>query len=145
VLITGRAGFIGSYLVNRVIRDRYEVRIVDNLSSGRIENTKHHLSANSVELIIGDLKDSQTALRAVEGVDTVFHFAANPEVRVSITNPKVHFNENVAVTFNLLEATRKKRVKRTCIRIIGLCLWRTRKDPSRRKHANKVGIRLWGK
>jgi UDP-glucose 4-epimerase len=62
VLITGRAGFIGSYLVNRVIRDRYEVRIVDNLSSGRIENTKHHLSANSVELIIGDLKDSQTAV-----------------------------------------------------------------------------------
>lgn len=110
VLVTGGAGFIGSYLVDRLIRDGYGIRLVDNLSSGRIENIKHHLNANSVELIIGDLKDPQTALKAV-GIDAVFHFAANPEVRVSATNPEIHFNENVVVTFNLLEATRKKRVK----------------------------------
>jgi UDP-glucose 4-epimerase len=87
------------------------VRVVDNLSSGRIENIKHHLDANTVELIIGDLKDPQIALKAVEGVDVVFHFAANPEVRVSTTNPEVHFNENVVATFNLLEAIRGKSVK----------------------------------
>jgi len=50
-------------------------------------------------------------LRAVEGVDVVFHFAANPEVRVSTTNPEIHFNENIVATFNLLEAMRKKGVK----------------------------------
>jgi UDP-glucose 4-epimerase len=111
VLVTGGAGFIGSHLVDRFVRDGYKVRAVDNLSSGRIENIKHHLDANTVELIIGDLKDPQIALKAVEGVDVVFHFAANPEVRVSTTNPEVHFNENVVATFNLLEAIRGKSVK----------------------------------
>jgi UDP-glucose 4-epimerase len=111
VLVTGGVGFIGSHIVNRLIRDGYRVRVVDNLSSGRVENIKHHLESRSVELIVGDLKDPQVALRAVEGVDTVFHFAANPEVRVSTTNPDIHFNENIVVTFNLLEAMRRKGVK----------------------------------
>jgi UDP-glucose 4-epimerase len=83
VLVTGGAGFIGSHIVDRLVGDGYRVRVVDNLSSGRVENIKHHLESRSVELIVGDLKDPQVALRAVEGVDTVFHFAANPEVRVS--------------------------------------------------------------
>jgi len=111
VLVTGGAGFIGSHIVDRLVRDGYRVRVVDNLSSGRVENIKHHLESNSVELIVGDLKDPQVALRAVEGVDTVFHFAANPEVRVSTTNPEIHFNENIVATFNLLEAMRRKNVK----------------------------------
>ena len=111
VLVTGGAGFIGSHLVDRLVRDGYRVRVVDNLSSGRVENIKHHLDAGTVELIVGDLKDPQIALRAVEGVDTVFHFAANLEVRVSTTNPEIHFNENIVATFNLLEAMRKKGVK----------------------------------
>jgi UDP-glucose 4-epimerase len=97
--------------VDRLVRDGYKVKVVDNLSSGRVENIKHHLDTNSVELIIGDLKDLQIALKAVEGADVVFHFAANPEVRVSTTNPEIHFNENVVATFNLLEAMRRKGVK----------------------------------
>jgi UDP-glucose 4-epimerase len=111
ILVTGGAGFIGSHIVDRLVGDGYRVRVVDNLSSGRVENIKHHLESNSIELIVGDLKDPQVALRAVEGVDTVFHFAANPEVRVSTTNPEIHFNENIVATFNLLEAMRRKNVK----------------------------------
>jgi UDP-glucose 4-epimerase len=64
-----------------------------------------------VEVVRGDLKDLEVVKRAVEGVDVVFHFAANPEVRVSTTNPEVHFNENVVATFNLLEAMRRRGVK----------------------------------
>jgi UDP-glucose 4-epimerase len=111
VLVTGGAGFIGSHLVDRLVREGYEVKVIDNLSSGRIENIKHHMDAGKIELIIGDLKEPETALKAVEEVDVVFHFAANPEVRVSTTNPDVHFNENVVATFNLLEAMRKKNMK----------------------------------
>jgi len=111
VLVTGGAGFIGSHLVDRLVRDGYKVKVVDNLSSGRVENIKHHVEANTIEFIVGDLKNPQVALRAVEGVDVVFHFAANPEVRVSTTNPEIHFNENVVATFNLLEAMRRKGVK----------------------------------
>jgi UDP-glucose 4-epimerase len=87
------------------------VRVVDNLSSGRVGNIEHHLDANDIELIAGDLKDPQTTLKAVEGVDVVFHFAANPEVRTSTTNPEIHFSENIVATFNLLEAMRRKGVK----------------------------------
>jgi UDP-glucose 4-epimerase len=111
VLVTGGAGFIGSHLVDRLVRDGYRVRVVDNLSSGRVENIKHLLESNSVELIVGDLKDPRIVLRAVKGVDVVFHFAANLEVRVSTTNLEIHFNENIVATFNLLEAMRRKNVK----------------------------------
>jgi UDP-glucose 4-epimerase len=61
--------------------------------------------------VIDDLKDPQIALRSVENVDMVFHFAANPEVRVSSIDPETHFNENIVATFNLLEAMRKKNVR----------------------------------
>jgi len=111
VLVTGGAGFIGSHLVDRLVKEGYRVKVIDNLSSGRLENIKHHIDVRTIELIIGDMKDPQTVLRAVEGVDVVFHFAANPEVRVSAINPEIHFNENVVATFNLLEAMRKSGVK----------------------------------
>jgi UDP-glucose 4-epimerase len=110
ILVTGGAGFIGSHLVDRLVGDGFRVRVVDNLSSGRRENIRRHLDSGSVEFVVGDLKDPEVALKAVEGVSTVFHFAANPEVRVSTTNPGVHFNENIVATFNLLEAMRKRGV-----------------------------------
>jgi len=66
-------------------------------------------------VIVGDLKKPEDALKAVEGVEAVLHYAANPEVRVSTTNPEVHFNENVMATFNLLEAMRRKGVKEIVI------------------------------
>ena len=105
--MTGGAGFIGSHLVDRLAAEGYQIRIIDNLSSGRLENLAHR---RDVELIIGDLKNPQDAQKAVRGVDAVFHFAANPEVRVSTTNPDIHFNENVVATFNLLEAMRKNDI-----------------------------------
>jgi UDP-glucose 4-epimerase len=107
ILVTGGAGFIGSHLVDRLAAEGHQVRVIDNLSSGRLENLAHR---RDVEVIIGDLKNPQDAQRAVRGVDAVFHFAANPEVRVSTTNPDIHFNENVVATFNLLEAMRKNVV-----------------------------------
>lgn len=110
VLVTGGAGFIGSHLVDKLIEENHVVKVVDNLSSGSIENIKHHLAKGSMLFIHGDLKNKDTALRAVEEVEAVFHLAANPEVRVSTTNPEVHFNENIVATFNLLEAMRLRDV-----------------------------------
>jgi len=107
ILVTGGAGFIGSHLVDRLAAEGHQVRVIDNLSSGRLENLAHR---RDVEVIIGDLKNPQDVQKAVRGVDAVFHFAANPEVRVSTTNPDIHFNENVVATFNLLEAMRKNDV-----------------------------------
>ncbi|MEM4435693.1 MAG: SDR family NAD(P)-dependent oxidoreductase [Thermosphaera sp.] len=110
-LVTGGAGFIGSHLVDKLVSKGWYVRVVDNFSSGRLENVEHHRSNSRVEVSKGDLKDPRVAEESVKDVDIVFHYAANPEVRVSTTNPEVHFNENILATFNLLEAMRKRGVR----------------------------------
>jgi UDP-glucose 4-epimerase len=110
VLVTGGAGFIGSHVVDGLVDEGLEVRVLDNLSSGSLDNLVHHEGDLRVEVVVEDLKKVEDVVKAVEGVDVVFHFAANPEVRVSTTNPQIHFNENVVATFNLLEAMRRKGV-----------------------------------
>jgi UDP-glucose 4-epimerase len=110
-LVTGGAGFIGSHLVDRLVSEGWRVRVLDNFSAGRLENVEHHVNGGEAEVVRGDLKDLEVVESAVEGVDVVFHFAANPEVRVSTTNPEIHFNENVVATFNLLEAMRREGVR----------------------------------
>ncbi|MCS7367596.1 MAG: SDR family NAD(P)-dependent oxidoreductase [archaeon YNP-WB-062] len=110
-LVTGGAGFIGSHLVDRLVFDGWRVRVLDNFSSGRMENVEHHRGNRNVEILRGDLKNFEEAERTVRDVDVVFHYAANPEVRVSTTNPEIHFNENVVATFNLLEAMRRNDVE----------------------------------
>jgi len=103
-LVAGVTGFIRNHLVDRLISNGWRVRVLDNFSSGRMENVAHHRGIRNVELLKGDLKNFEEAEKAVRNVDVVFHYAANPEVRVSTTNPEIHFNENVVTTFNLLEA-----------------------------------------
>jgi len=102
---------MGSHLVDRLVLEGWRVKVFDNFSTGRLENIKHHVKSEVVEVVKGDLKDLRCVEKALEGVEVVFHFAANPEVRVSTTNPEIHFNENVVATFNLLEAMRREGVK----------------------------------
>jgi len=104
IVVTGGAGFIGSHLVDRLVELGYEVVVVDNLSSGRREFVNP-----SAEFHIRDLKDYSWGV-GIKG-DVVFHFAANPEVRLSTTEPIVHFNENVVATFNVLEWARQTGVR----------------------------------
>jgi UDP-glucose 4-epimerase len=110
VLVTGGAGFIGSHVVDRLVKEGFEVRVLDNLSGGSLDNLAHYEGDRRVEVVVGDLKRMEDVMKAIEGADVVFHFAANPEVRVSTTNPEIHFNENVVVTFNLLETMRRRGV-----------------------------------
>jgi len=110
-LVTGGAGFIGSHLVDRLLDEGWFVRVIDNFSTGRWENLKQHRGNPRLEVLVGDLKNIGDCLKAVKGVDVVFHFASNPEVRVSSIEPTLHFNDSVVATFNLLEAMRKCGVK----------------------------------
>lgn len=111
VIVTGGAGFIGSHLVDKLVELGYTVIVIDNLSSGRLENVAHHLNTSRAEFLKIDLKNREDVVNAMKEVETVFHFAANPEVRVSTTNPDIHFNENVVATFNVLESVRLNDVK----------------------------------
>lgn len=76
-LVTGGASFIGSNLVDRLIEKGARVRVVDNLSSGKIENIKAHIKSRRVEFYKGDLKDTSFCKKAMQGEDVVFHLAAD--------------------------------------------------------------------
>lgn len=77
VLVTGGASFIGSHLVDALLERGARVRVVDNLSSGKLENIDAHLEAGQVELLQADLLESGVAEQAVAGMETVFHLAAD--------------------------------------------------------------------
>jgi nucleoside-diphosphate-sugar epimerase len=77
VLVTGGASFIGSHLVDALVERGASVRIVDDLSSGRLENIRHHVSNGRVELVRANLRDPGVAEKAVEGISLVFHLAAD--------------------------------------------------------------------
>lgn len=106
VLITGGAGFIGSHLADDLVKKRYNVKVLDNLSSGSLENLEHWINHARFTFLKADLKSMKATAKAIEDCSIAFHFAANPEVRVGETDPHIHF-ENLSTTFNLLEVTRR--------------------------------------
>ena len=109
-LVTGGAGFIGSHIVERLVQDGAQVRVVDNLSTGRIGRLEHLLSA--IEFVEGDLANQSTANEAAEGMDFVVHQAAIPSVQRSLLDPIATNRANVLGTLNLLESCRRVGVRR---------------------------------
>ncbi|NOR46612.1 MAG: SDR family NAD(P)-dependent oxidoreductase [Methanosarcinaceae archaeon] len=110
ILVTGGAGFIGSHIVDRLMKTECEVVVFDNLSSGKMEFIDHHLNKTNFSLIEGDLLNTDEIDTACNGVDFVYHVAANPDVRLGAVDTKVHFDQNITATYNLLEAMRKNDV-----------------------------------
>ncbi len=111
VLVTGGAGFIGSHLVDHLIEDGYEVRVLDDLSAGSLENLKQWIDHERFEFMQGDLRRRDVCEKAVKGIDAVFHLAANPEVRIGAQSPELLYETNVLITYNLLETMRKEDIK----------------------------------
>jgi UDP-glucose 4-epimerase len=111
ILVTGGAGFIGSHLVDNLLSEN-RVTVLDNFSSGRREHISRHLKNPDFELIKADIFDTKALEKAVEGKDIVFHLAANPDVKLGAEDTRVHLDQNVLATYNLLEAMRKAGVRR---------------------------------
>lgn len=109
-LITGGAGFIGSHLAASLIARGEQVRIADNFATGRRENLPH--LGPEIELVEGDLADTEVARRAVSGADYVLHQAAIPSVPRSVSDPLGSHRANVDATLNVLVASRDAGVRR---------------------------------
>ena len=109
-LVTGGAGFIGSHIVEELVRRGERVRALDNLSTGRRENLVPFLEC--IDLIEGDLRDLPTVRRAVEGADVVLHQGALPSVPRSISDPLTSNAVNATGTLHLLVAARDAGVRR---------------------------------
>jgi UDP-glucose 4-epimerase len=110
VLVTGGAGFIGSHVVDRLVKSGNKITVFDNLSSGRMDFIARHLDDPDFKLIKADLLDTEAIDAACKDIDLVFHIAANPDVRLGATDTRVHFDQNITATYNLLEAMRKNAV-----------------------------------
>jgi nucleoside-diphosphate-sugar epimerase len=114
-LVTGGAGFIGSHLVEELLRRGETVRVVDNLSTGRRENLVAAAAAAGApmpELVQGDLAEAAIATAAVAGVDYVLHQAAIPSVPRSVAEPIASNRANIDATLQLLVAARDAGVRR---------------------------------
>lgn len=109
-LITGGAGFIGSHIVTRLVKEGHDVRVLDNLCTGSLENLAH--IDGHFEFINGDAADPVACTRSVDGVEVVFHQAALASVPLSIERPQDCHRACVTATVNLLDACVKANVRR---------------------------------
>lgn len=110
IIVTGGAGFIGSNIVEELVNLNHQVKVIDNLSTGRIENLEGLL--DKIDFVEGDIRDLEFLQREFKGWDYVLHQAALPSVPRSIANPiEVHHNNSVG-TLNVLVAARDQAIKR---------------------------------
>ena len=111
ILVTGGCGFIGSHLVEALVKRGHKIRILDDLSTGNRDNLAM-VSSQDVEVLIGDVADLITVEAAVEGCEYVFHEAAIASVPKSINDPIGTGKVNYGGTLNVLEAARRQGVRR---------------------------------
>lgn len=109
-IVTGGAGFIGSNLVDRLVKEGWEVIVVDNLFSGFKKNLEHH--GNKVKLVVGSITDRELVNDLIKKDDTIWHFAAMNSVPRSIEFPWESNDANVNGTLNLLIAAKDKKARR---------------------------------
>lgn len=112
VLVTGAAGFIGSNLVEALVNMGVQVRGLDNLSNGRIENLKEFMDNELFEFIEGDITSADTCMQTCEGVQFVLHQAAWGSVPRSIVMPVFYEEVNIKGTLNMMEAAKQNGVQK---------------------------------
>jgi len=110
--VTGGAGFIGSNLVDRLLKDGNEVVVYDNFSTGMIEFLKDAKKNPNFKLITGDILDTSLLTKSMSGCDFVFHLAANADVRYGTEHPYKDLQQNTIGTFYVLEAMRQNGIKK---------------------------------
>ncbi|MDI6708390.1 MAG: NAD-dependent epimerase/dehydratase family protein [Candidatus Thermoplasmatota archaeon] len=111
-IVTGGAGFIGSHIIDRLLKNNNEVICLDNLSTGKLENIKHNEGNKNFKFIVKDLLEFQGISEIFRGSDAIFHFAANADIRGGVAQPRKDLELNTIVTYNVLEGMRLANVKK---------------------------------
>ena len=109
-IVSGGAGFIGSHLVEDLISNEHQVIVLDNLSTGRLENLQHIKS--KFDFVECDISIRGNWQNSLKNSDVVFHLAALADVVPSIESPNLYFESNVLGTFNILEASKNNNIKK---------------------------------
>ncbi len=111
-VVTGGAGFIGSHLVDRLVKAGRRVRVIDNFSNGSLRNLEQYALGDTVEVVKADIGEKEQIKGTFEGAERVFHLAALADIVPSIEAPESYFRSNVDGTFNVLQESRRVDVKR---------------------------------
>jgi UDP-glucose 4-epimerase len=143
ILVTGGAGFIGSHLVDRLIKLN-RVTVLDNFSSGKMEFIESHISNPNFTLIEADLRDQNAVEAALAGKDLVFHLAANPDVKIGAEDTRTHLDQNVIATYNLLDAMRKTGVAEIAFTSTSTVYGEARVVPTPENYGPLLPISLYG-
>jgi UDP-glucose 4-epimerase len=109
--VTGGAGFIGSHIVDRLVKDGARVTIYDNFSTGQEAFVAHHAENAGVTVVRADVLDLAKLTKEMAGHDFVFHLQANADVRGGMRETRIDLEQNTIATWNVLEAMRKNGVK----------------------------------
>jgi len=111
-LVTGGAGFIGSHLVDHLIKKGHSVKVYDNLSGGKYAFLKHHEKNKKFIFVKADLQDIKTLRKETKNIDMVYHLAANSDISKGISDPSIDYKQTISNTFNLLQCIKENRIKK---------------------------------
>jgi len=142
IVVTGCAGFIASHLTDKLLALGNEVVGIDNLSAGRVEFLVNAMD-EAFELVEGDLLTMDLD-PVLEGADLLCHFAANPDVRVGASDTRTHFDQNIEVTYRLLESCRRNGLERIMFPSTSTVYGETDVIPTPEDHGPMVPISLYG-
>ena len=143
-LITGGAGLIGSHIADRLVVEGFEeIVVLDNLTRGRRQNLAPAMASGRVKVIEGDIRDADLVLRAMEGIDIVFHEAA---IRIThcAENPRLAHDVLATGTFNILEAAVKANVKRVVSASSASIYGQAEEFPTNEKHHGYGNRTIYG-
>ena len=128
-IIIGGAGFIGSHLADSLIKKKINLKIIDNLSTGRFENIKH--IKNKVKFLKADISKVGNWQKEFKNIDYVFHLAALADIVPSIDDPESYYKSNVTGTLNVIEACKKYKVKKIIYSASSSCYGIPKKYPTK--------------
>ena len=145
VLVTGGAGFIGSHLIDRLVGRGDSVVVLDNLSSGQLAFIQNHIDDGNVVMVNGDLRSLEDVMKAMSmDIDTVFHLAANPDIRLGTRVTNTDLEQGTVATYNVVEAMRRCDVKRIAFASSSVVYGEGAPMPTPENHGPCMPISLYG-
>lgn len=142
IMVTGGAGFIGSHLVDKLASLDCEVVVVDNLSSGKLDFLEG--SKEKIEIHNLDILDSDVLLPVMDGCEGVFHLAANPQVKMGKDETRIQIDQNIILTYYVLEAMRKKGVSNMAFTSTSTVYGEPKQIPTPEDYGPLIPISLYG-
>ena len=143
-LVTGGAGFIGSPLIDRLVSRGDTVVVIDNLSSGNLDFIQKHIDSGKVSLVRGDVTNYQDVLSVMEGIECVFHLAANPDIRLGTKITDTDLKQGTIATYNIVEAMRVSGVKKIAFASSSVVYGEDAPMPTPENHGPCLPISLYG-